>query len=72
MTLLSGQLVEIFVEEGVPKGKVKIGGAFTKVVLTLVMEARVGDTVLIDSGVAIGVSSEPQSMEEDYVSRDSR
>ncbi len=72
MNLLSGQLVEIFIEDGVPKGKVKVGGAFMKVVLTLLMEARVGDTVLVDSGVAIGFSSESHTQEERYVSRDPR
>ncbi len=72
MSLLTGRLVEIFLEDGVPKGKVKIGGAFTNVVLTLLMDAHVGDTVLVEAGVAIGVLSESQPMENDYVSRDSR
>jgi hydrogenase maturation factor len=72
MNLLSGRLVDIFIEDGVAKGKVKIGGAFTNVVLTLLPEARVGDTVLVDSGVAIGISSEPQCKEDEHVPRNSR
>jgi hydrogenase maturation factor len=68
MNLISGRVVEIFMDNGVRKGKVQVGKAFTNVVLTFVTEARVGDLLLIDSGVAIGIFSEPQSKETHHVS----
>ena len=53
MNVLTGEVVEIYVEEGKAMGKVNIGGAFVRVALMLLIDARVGDRVLIDSGVAI-------------------
>ncbi|MER3525323.1 MAG: hypothetical protein C4326_15090 [Ignavibacteria bacterium] len=75
MYLLTGCLKEIFVEGGVTKGKVQVGGAFTTVILRLLLDARVGDTIVVDSGVAIGVNAETshqEALEETYVPRDSR
>jgi hydrogenase maturation factor len=68
MNLISGRLVEIFVEGGITKGKLQVGGAFTSVALTFVAEARVGDVLLVDSGVAIGVLSDSQTKEKYHVS----
>lgn len=53
MNLLSGQIEEIYIADGTTMGRVRIGGAFLRVPLTFLIEAHVGDTVLIDSGVAI-------------------
>ena len=53
MNLLSGQIEEIYVHEGMTMGKINIRGALIKVSLTLLMDAKVGDTILIESGVAI-------------------
>ena len=60
MNLLSGQIEEIYIVDGTAMGRVRIGGAFLRVPLTFLIEAQVGDTVLIDSGVAISrVGSNP-------------
>jgi hydrogenase maturation factor len=53
MNLISGRIVEIYREGGVPKAKVSIGGAHTSVPLTLLMDAQVGDEIVIGSGVAL-------------------
>ncbi len=53
MNLLSGELTEIYIAEGTTMGKVRVGGAFTRVPLTFLMEAKVGDKILMESGVAI-------------------
>lgn len=75
MHLLTGCLKDIFIEEGVTKGKVQVGGAYTTVVLTLLLDAHVGDTIVVDSGVAIGVHAETlhkDAWEESHVSRHTR
>lgn len=53
MNLVSGELAEIYIEEGTTMGKVRVSGAFARVPLTFLMEAKVGDKILIESGVAI-------------------
>lgn len=53
MNVLTGEVVEIYVEDGKSMGKVSVHGAFVHVALMLLMDAKVGDTVLIDSGVAL-------------------
>jgi hydrogenase maturation factor len=53
MNVLTGEVVEIYVEDGKSMGKVSVNGAFAHVALMLLMDAKVGDTVLIDSGVAL-------------------
>jgi hydrogenase maturation factor len=53
MNLLSGQIEQIYVNEGMTMGKVNVRGALLKVSLTFLMDAKVGDTILIESGVAI-------------------
>ena len=40
------------------KAKVSIGGTYIRVPLTLLMEARVGDEILIESGIAISKTEE--------------
>ena len=53
MNLITGEIVEIYIEEGSTKGKVKVGGAFMRVPLLFLFEGKVGDRVLIESGIAI-------------------
>ncbi|MBI3585933.1 MAG: HypC/HybG/HupF family hydrogenase formation chaperone [Ignavibacteriales bacterium] len=53
MNLISGELVEIYIAEGTTMGKVRVGGAFMRVPLTFLMETKVGDKILMESGVAI-------------------
>ncbi len=53
MSVLTGEVVEIYLEDGKSIGKVSINGAFVHVALMLLIDVRVGDQVLIDSGIAI-------------------
>lgn len=53
MSLVSGAILEIYVEDGITMAKVNVKGAFMRVPVLLLSQASVGDVVLIDSGVAI-------------------
>ncbi len=53
MNVLTGEIVEIYLEDGKTMGKVRIGGAMKNVGLTLLMQAKVHDRVTIDSGIAL-------------------
>lgn len=53
MNLVTGEIVEIYLEEDITMGKVRVGMAFVRVPLTLVPGIRPGDWILIESGVAI-------------------
>ena len=54
MNPYSGEIAEIYLDEGTTMANVVVKGVLVRVPLTLVMNARVGDSVLIESGVAIG------------------
>jgi hydrogenase maturation factor len=71
VNLVTGRIVEIYVEDGVTKAKASVSGAFIRVALTLLMNARVGDEILIESGVAIS-SVNNEEKENEYVLGDSR
>ena len=58
MNLISGRIEEIYVREGVTMGKINVRGAFVKVPLMFLTEAKVGDTIVIESGVAISKTEE--------------
>ena len=51
--MLTGKIVEIYLEDGRTMGKVRVGGALTNVALMLLMNAKVHDRVVIDSGMAL-------------------
>jgi hydrogenase maturation factor len=53
MHLVSGRIEEIYVKDGMTMGRLNVRGAIMSVSLTFLMEARTGDTVLVESGVAI-------------------
>ena len=53
MNLHYGEIVEVFSEEGLPFGTIRIHGARKKIALGLLTDARQGDRVLICDGVAI-------------------
>ena len=55
MTVFTGTLVEIYLEDGSTIGKVEVGGTFKRILLTLVLNARVGDRILVESGMGISV-----------------
>jgi hydrogenase maturation factor len=53
MNALTGKIVDIFIEDGRAVGKVRVGGAITNVSLMLLMNAKVHDRVVIESGIAL-------------------
>jgi hydrogenase maturation factor len=53
MNVISGEITEIFVEDGRPMAMMNVRGALKQVSLMFVTEAHVGDTILAESGVAI-------------------
>jgi hydrogenase maturation factor len=63
MNLLSGQIEEIYVQDGMAMGKVSVRGVLLKVSLTFLMDAKIGDTILIESGVAISKTEMEQVRE---------
>ena len=63
MNLVSGVIEEIYVQEGMTMGKVSVRGPSLKVPLIFLMDARVGDTIVIESGVAISKSLEEHTSE---------
>lgn len=67
MNLVQGTITEIYLEGGTTRGKVRVGGAVIGVQLVLLMDARVGDEVLVDSGVAISRVEANQNSENMYV-----
>jgi hydrogenase maturation factor len=72
MNLVTGKIMEIYIEGGTTKAKVSVGGACCRVVMTLLIDARVGDTVLVDSGVAISTVQQVDAMEVSHVLGNSR
>ncbi len=56
---LTGTIKEIFVEEGITYALLSKAGLTEKVSLTLVMNARVGDDVHVESGVAMATATRP-------------
>ena len=63
MNIITGQIEEIFVSDGMTMGKVSVRGAYLKVPLTFLMSAKVGDTIVIESGVAISQSKQEHTSE---------
>jgi hypothetical protein len=53
MNLLYGQIVEITSEDGMRVGKIQVAGAFKKISLELIVEAQIGDRVLVCDGIAL-------------------
>lgn len=61
MNFQSARIREIYVEEGATLAKVCIDGEFVAVPILFLARAKVGDIVLIESGVAVS------TLEEDSV-----
>jgi hydrogenase maturation factor len=53
MNLVKGEIDEIYVDSGTTMAKVRVHGAYLRVPVTFLIDAKVGDTILIESGVAI-------------------
>ena len=63
MNLVSGEIVEIYIEDGTAVARVSVRGAVTRASLMFLPEARVGDTILMESGVAIS-KVQPEKVKE--------
>ncbi len=55
MTLLIGEIVDIYPGSWTKMARVSIGGAITQTSLMFLPEAGIGDSVLMEGGVAIAV-----------------
>jgi len=53
VNVVSGKIVEIYLDGGIAKAKVSVGGAHIRVPLMLLLEAHVGDEIVIQSGLAL-------------------
>jgi len=53
MNVVTGEIEEIYIENGQTKGKVRTKQSFVHVPLLLLMDLRVGDYVVVESGVAL-------------------
>ena len=58
MNFQSAEIKEIYVEEGATLAKVCIDGEFVSVPILFLARAKVGDIVLIESGVAVSTLEE--------------
>lgn len=63
MNLIEGEIVEIYSEDGTSMAKVRVAGVFLRVPVALIPDAKVGDRVLIESGVAIAKVESEQTKE---------
>jgi hydrogenase maturation factor len=71
MNLVYGEIVEMFAEDGMFAGKIRVGGAIKKVSLDLLVEPRRGDRILICDGIAISKVESQRPTEINYVFGDS-
>ncbi len=58
MNQLRGEILEIFIEEGSTIAMVRVDGTMLRVPLLLLMNARVGDEIVIDAGIAVARAAE--------------
>ena len=72
MNLLYGDIVEIFSQDGMRMGKVRVAGAVKNIPLELLTDVQSGDRVLVCDGVAISRVSTPSRTETRNVPGDSR
>jgi hydrogenase maturation factor len=68
MHFVTGEIIEMYAEHNVPMARVSIQGAILRVPISLTPAAKVGDRLLIESGVAIAIESTPLSEERHNVS----
>ena len=72
MNLVYAQIVEIFAEDEMRMGRIRVGRAIKKVPLDLLTDVSCGDTVLLCDGVAISKVRPAAAVENKDVSGDSR
>lgn len=68
MNLIYADVTEVFSEEGMRMGKIRIGGALKNVPLGLLADAESGDRILVCEGVAIARVAPSANSEPNYVS----
>ena len=54
MNLLYGDIMEVFSQDGMRMGKIRVAGTMKNIPLELLADAQPGDRVLVCDGVAIG------------------
>ena len=64
MSPLTGDIIEIYSDTWTTMAKVRVGGDYIHVPLQFLPNAKVGDRILIEGGVAIAILQN-QSKEED-------
>jgi hydrogenase maturation factor len=72
MNLVYGEIVDLFLEDGIQMGNVRVFGAMKKVPLELLTDAQPGDTILMCDGVGISKVAAAAQTEKSDVPRDSR
>jgi hydrogenase maturation factor len=72
MNLVYGEVTDLFIENGMQMGLVRVSGALKKVPLDLLTSIQRGDTVLVCDGVAISKATDTIADKIRYVSGDSR
>ncbi len=55
MSPLTGEIIEIYVDTWTKMAKVRVGGDYMHVPLQFLPNAKVGDRILIEGGVAIAI-----------------
>ena len=68
MTDVTGKIIDIYLDGGSAKAEVRVGGKTVRVPLTLLMEARVGDIVVVQSGMAVAKAGKRSTRESAHVS----
>jgi hydrogenase maturation factor len=68
MNLIYADVTEVFSEEGMRMGKIRIRGALKNVPLGLLADAESGDRILVCEGVAIAKVAPSANSEPNYVS----
>jgi hydrogenase maturation factor len=72
MNLVYGEITDLFIENGMQMGLVRVSGALKKVPLDLLTSVQRGDTVLVCDGVAISKTTDTIADKIRHVSGDSR
>ena len=72
MNLVYGEITDLFIENGMQMGLVRVSGALKKVPLDLLTSIQRGDTVLVCDGVAISKTTDTVANKIRHVSGDSR
>lgn len=62
-----GRIEEIYIEDGVTRARVVVDGKRVPVTLTLMLNARVGDVVVVDAGLAFPKRSLERTEREEPV-----